>query len=473
MESRVPQHTRALNGDALLAAVRWVVDAKIFSNLKFHGNTSWNPVDLIVLTVVWAWSERSNLTDAFEEARHWSTKVLQRSAVRTYQGLMHALVRHTKDMLPLLWDRLHALLKQHGDKHWRVGKWVPLAVDGSRVNVPRSAENERAFCAPNFGGSSSAAYRRRKRRLQGRTARRRRRQKLASHVRPQIWLTLLWHMGLCTPWSWKHGPSHASERDHFAEMLRSQKFPKNTLFCADAGFTGYELWKTAIDAGHHLLIRVGANVKLLRKLGYCTREREGIVYCWPRTVAAAREPQPPLSFRLIRVQLGKAQACLLTSVLSDRQLSAAQALRLYRMRWGVELQFRTLKQTFGRSKLRSRNPERALVELDWALMALTILQLFAVKEQIRFGDAPENSSASLAIRIVRETVNRWHEKPVAGLTLHMRLRIAVVDDYQRTASKKARYRYDFKDKPCAKQPRITNATKKHKQWLQRYLAQAA
>jgi hypothetical protein len=41
-----------------------------------------------------------------------------------------------------------------------------------------------------------------------------------------------------------------------------------------------------------------------------------------------------------------------------------EAVRLYRLRWGIELQFRALKQTFGRRKLRSKRPDRALVELD-------------------------------------------------------------------------------------------------------------
>ncbi len=58
---------RSLNGETLLAAVRWVVDAGIFDQWKFHGNTSWNPFELVMLAVVWAWSESGTLTGAFEE----------------------------------------------------------------------------------------------------------------------------------------------------------------------------------------------------------------------------------------------------------------------------------------------------------------------------------------------------------------------------------------------------------------------
>lgn len=475
MNARKDSHgvrtARALNGEALLAAVRWVVDARIFDELKFHGNTTWKPVDLILLTVVWAWSEASTLTGAFDEAHRWSQQALSRVAVSTYQGLMGALVGSTGRLLPPLWQRLQTLMEKHGGDHWRIGCWLPLAVDGSRIDAPRTRANERAFCAANFGGSRMADYRRRISRRQGRPERRRRRQPLAAQAKPQVWLTLLWHMGLRTPWSWTSGPSTASERDHFRTMLGTQEFPKNTLFCGDAGFTGYELWKTAIDRGHQILIRVGANVTLLRKLGYHARERDGLVYCWPSV--AARRNQPPLVLRLIRFRLGPSEACVVTSVLQRHRLSDKQALRLYRLRWGVELQFRALKQTFGRRKLRSKRPDRALVELDWSLVGLTIIQLFAVKEQIQFGEPPEQCSVSLAIRIVRETVDRWHETPAAGETFRLRLRAAIIDDYQRTTSKKARYRTDSKDKPSAKKPKLLKATKQHKLWLAKLLTTAA
>ncbi len=328
---------RSLNGETLLAAVRWVVDAGIFDQWKFHGNTSWNPFELVMLAVVWAWSESGTLTGAFEEAHRWSLCILGRVAVTTYQGLMGALVTSTGRMVPQLWGRMHELLEQHGGEHWRIGPWLPLAIDGSRVTTARTQANERAFCAANYGRSRMAAYRWKKNREQGRPQRRRRQRKSVPAV-PQIWLTLIWHMGLRMPWSWKSGPSTASERDHFQQMLSEQPFPKNTLFCGDAGFTGYQLWKAMIDRGHHILIRVGANVRLLRKLGYYARERAGIVYCWPS--AAARKNEPPLVLRLIRFRLGRGEAYVVTSVLESQLLSEREAVRLYHLRWGVELQFR-------------------------------------------------------------------------------------------------------------------------------------
>ena len=374
------------------------------------------------------------------------------------------MVTWTEPLLPLLGGRLQELMREHGGEYFRVGRWLPLAVDGSRVSVPRTKENEKEFCAPNYGKSATAKLRRKKRLQAGS----RRRAKTPEPVKPQIWITLLWHMGLQMPWSWRAGPSNSSERTHLRDMLAEQKFPENTLFCADAGFTGYELWKGITDAGHSFLIRVGANVKLLRQLGY-VRERAGIVYCWPNE--AARKQQPPLVLRLLRLRVGRCTMHLLTNVLDDRALTVNEAIRLYRLRWGIELQFRTLKQTFGRRKLRSRRPERALVELDWSLLGLWIVQLFAVKEQIELGEAPENCSVSLAIQVVRTTLQRWSERP--DQNFWKQLREATQDAYERKASKKARYRPNYKEKPKAGKPSVTKATKEQKVMLKRYLNAAA
>lgn len=455
-ESRRPVH-----GELLRDAVAWAIKDHVFAHLQFHGNTSWRVVDLILLTIVWVWSGDVTMTGAFLEAHRWSFRVLGHAAVATFQGLLKALVTWTPQVLPLLAGQLHHLMEKYGGLHWRVGHWLALAVDGSRTSVPRTKANEKAFCAPNFGQGATARYRRKK-------GNRRKSKKKAQPVKPQIWLTLLWHMGLHMPWSWKTGPSYASERDHFQKMLTEQKFPENTLFCGDAGMTGYELWRAILTAGHSFLIRVGSNVKLLCKLGY-VRERGDLVYCWPDK--AARKNQPPLVLRLLHLQVGRCPMWLVTNVLDENLLSDAEAVRLYQLRWGVELQFRTVKQTFSRRKLRSRTPQRAYVELDWSLVGLWLIQLFAVKEQIAIGAVPEQCSVSLAIQIIRTMLQRWSEQ--AEKTFAQQLRTAQKDSYQRRRPKKARYRPDYKDKPAAGKPCILTATRQHQLWLRQYFKTAA
>ena len=210
-----------------------------------------------------------------------------------------------------------------------------------------------------------------------------------------------------------------------------------------------------LDSGHHLLIRVGGNVRLLLKLGHA-RQKNGVVYLWPDEVR--RKRQPPLVLRLLQFQGPREKVYLVTSILSDSELSAKQAGQLYRLRWGVELQFRALKQTFGRRKLRSRSPEVALVELDWSLVGLWLIQLFAVKEQVKINGLPEHSSVALAMDVIQEAMRKWNCEFLEPNELTCKLREATKDNYKRTSSKRARYRPDFKDKPCATKPVLVLAS---------------
>ena len=458
------QSNRKVNGEMLRSAVTWIVDEKSFQNLKFHGTTTWLVCDLIILAVLWVWSDHATLTGAFTEAHGWSRKMLGRAAVGSDQGLTGALVSVTHRLLPLLWARMQSLMERHGGDYWRVGGWLPLAVDGSRVSTPRTAANEKAFCAPNYGRSQSAKYRRKKRTQRGAV----RRQKKQQPVKPQIWLTLVWHMGLRWLWCWRSGPSNSSERAHFQDLLKTERFPEKTLFCGDAGFVGYDFWKGIADHGHHFLMRVGSNITLLRQLGDA-RESHGIVDCWPSK--AARQNQPPLVLRLICLKLGRTPIYLVTNILDPRELPNSAACQLYQLRWGIEVQFRTLKQTFGRSKLRSKTPEPALRELDWSLLGLWMIQLFAVKEQLAIGQPPTHSSAARAIHAIRDVFPHWSEIPTKGTSLKSKLRQAVTDQYQRSKeSQQARYRPDNKDKPSAGKPNLINATRQHKLQLKYYLA---
>jgi hypothetical protein len=343
----------------------------------------------------------------------------------------------------------------------RVGKWLPLAVDGSRVGVPRTHKNEERFCKP-----KSQKKRGKKGRKRGRHAKPKAKQKrrTKSHydpqpVGPQMWLTLIWHIGLRLPWCWKLGPSYSSERDHFRAMLQEQKFLDQTLFCADAGFVGYDFWRAILAKDHHFLIRVGGNVRLLKKLGY-SRKGKDIVYCWPNEAIEGK--LLPLVLRLLRFHDGHNEVYLVTSVLDEKELTHEQASSIYRSRWGIEVQFRSLKQTYDRTKLRSRTPEHAELEMHWSLLGLTMLQLLALKEQSRPGEPPDKASIAGVLRVVRSMIAECSEKQGLGESMQERLREATVDTYERSSKKKSRNYPRRKEEPSTGKPIIVEATAHHK-----------
>jgi hypothetical protein len=451
---KLPRTTPGLPFQSLQRALAWILNENIFSELPLHGNTTWTASQLAVLAVLWVWSDKDTLTGAFMHAKHLALSMQGQVALTTYQGLSDALVAWTGSLLPLIQRRLQQLMEQIGGEYWRIGGWLPLAVDGSRITTPRTQPNEAAFSAPHYGQSYKARSRTKWKN------KKRRSKPLSERVKPQIWLTLLWHMGMRMPWSWKTGPSTSSERGHFLKMLTTQVFPEKTLFCADAGFVGYELWKALEDAGYHFLIRVGASVRLLKRLAH-VRESGGLVYLW--TAAAARQQQQPLVLRLIVLRGPRGLVYLVTNVLCTKRLSEEQAARLYRLRWGVELQFRAYKQTFACGKLRSRTPQRALVELDWSLLGLWMIQLFAVKEQLAVASPPERSSVALAVSVIQDAMQAWPDDICNPRALRSRLSAATKDPYHRTSSKRGRYRPRYKDAPSAGKPKILLATHRQRQ----------
>ena len=452
---RLPNYARGIQADRLGKALRWCLNDSMFNKLKMHGNAKWSARMLIALIVLTAWGEQRRMTDSFNEATKLSQRLFDCITINTYQGMMRAFVAYTDQLLPIVWARLQTLMEKTSPEHFRIGKWLPLAVDGSRFSTPRTISNEQAFAAKNFGkggrGKSRRNWKNKKKRSK----------KLCQPVKPQIWLTLVWHMGTKLPWCWKTGPSTSSERHHLIEMTTSFIFPKNTLFCCDAGFTGYELWSAIRKSKkHHFLIRVGGNIKLLKNLGH-TRSEDGIVFLWPNKVARRR--QPPITLRLIEIKNERGSMYLVTSVLSKPALSDSMFKRLYPLRWGVELQFRALKQTFGLGKLRSRTSDHALVELDWSIVSLTMVQLLAMKEQGKLDLPPEHSSVGQALRAIRQAMHHWYEPAVGQATLNAQLAGSTKDKFERTGKKEARYKSNYKDTPNAGKPVISAATKFQKQ----------
>jgi hypothetical protein len=458
------------NGDDLRRALDGIVNDKMFANLHLHCNIGWTAASLVRLAVFWVWSSESSLVAAANDAIACVIRVFGDSAVASYQALTNALHRYSNQLLPILCTRMQGLMRECDDDGFRVGLWLALAVDGSRLKVPRTSKNERRFCKPTRKAKARKNSKAQKRgRTKSPTRKRTRYNPRAEG--PLMWLTMIWHVGQRLPWCWKIGPAYSSERHQVMEMLQEQQFPENTLFCGDGGYIGYDFWRAIHDQDHHFLIRVGGNVRLLKSLGY-VRECNGIVYCWPNQ--AMRKKQLPLTLRLLRFKDARnTDVYLVTNVLKENLLSHRQAGEIYRRRWGIEIQFRSLKQTFGRAKLRSRTPERAMVELEWSLIGLWMIQLLARKEQIKARDPDKLTSIAAVLRIVRQMMQRDAAVPKRAECFAKKLAQAVTDDYHRKSEKTSRdYPRQKKQKGISK-PTIMVATKEHKKRLKQNLEIAA
>jgi hypothetical protein len=232
------------------------------------------------------------------------------------------------------------------------------------------------------------------------------------------------------------------------------------LLLMDAGYTGYELLKDIITSGRSFILRVGAGVELLEDLDY-DYERRGndIVSLWPKF--ARERGEPPLTLRLVSVIDKKGRRMhLLTNVLERSKLSDAAVRKMYRLRWGVEVLFRSIKQTMQLRKARSWTPQAAEQELEWGMMGVWMLGLLALTEQsprrAAAGTPASPWSAAGALRVIRMAI---HGTSGRGPSLKRLLAEAVRDGYKRRGSKKPiDWAHKKREKPPG-DPRCRKATK--------------
>ena len=256
------------------------------------------------------------------------------------------------------------------------------------------------------------------------------------------------------------------------EMLGKEECPENTLFCGDAGFVGYPLWSAIATAGQDFLIRVGANVNLLSEKAGIKKCGGGVVLCWPKD--KMNSGAPPLRLRLIQVKVGKTKMWMLTSVLDHKKLTKRKIIRYYEMRWGIEVEFRGLKQTIDKHKLRCRNSDRLLVELDWSIGAMAIAELIALREQIpNESEAdpgsydPKDRSLANTMRALRQCMRNLSKYPKPGDGVLDQLARALVQRYEKRTDKRARYRPKNPDKKPLGDPVIRKINKEERQQLRK------
>lgn len=365
-----------------------------------------------------ALSDKNKLKDRFRQVRH----VLGRRAGKTYRGFAQAVRRHSSDLFERIDPHLRTQMREWAVDHWLFEGFCAFAADGSQFDCPRTKANRKGL------GSRGK-----------------------DPLRPSLYMTGLYHLGLGLPWDWRVGPACESEQSHLREMLAD--LPANALLVMDAGFAKYDLLREILLSGRHFLVRVGGNVHLLRQLGLEVDRRQEVVYLWPQ----AQRNQPPLQLYLYKIGPKRKRVWLV----SDLPLSKRQVERLYRARWGVEVHHRAIKQTLERRKMLSRSPDLAQWELHWTLTGLWVLGLLGIQGLRRVHKKPRQLSLAEAMRTVRAAAEGYLD---GGLWSH--LGRATQDTYRRRHSKKSRYwPHKKKDTPPGP-PHIRLATAAERQKAQ-------
>lgn len=400
----------------------------------------WTPMATATAAVLTALNHDRTLSSSCEEALAAMRPDHRRGRKvgRTYNGHVKALERQTPRVLPLLKGDLRRQVKTRLQRIPKTAGWTLMAVDGSKTELPRTRDNEQVLGIADNGHG------------------------------PQAFITTVVEVQTGLPWDWRVDRADAAEREHLVQM--ASDLPRNALLLADGNFVGFPIWSRLDALRKPFLIRVGGNVHLLEALWpdvHMDRE-DRIVHAWPKN---RQHSEAPLTMRLIRVGSGKTAIHLLTNVLDPCGLSKRTAGEIYRLRWGVELFFRTLKRTFGYVKLHSRSGRRARLELEWGIVAMVIMTMIGIDSLTRRGHAPARLSPAQLLRSLRKSLNRGLSKSpgcptrrsttVAMSRLTRDIASVLKDDYHRQRPKQSRLSLRTKNTPkthCLKPPVIRQAT---------------
>jgi len=407
----------------LVAELDALFPPSLFRGLPRHGNEDWDARKVVWMSLIMFWLPGKTLEEPFSAARRivkfirpqWNVPV-------SYSGFVAAQIRWWPLIQSLLVKRLRP--DAQVGSSWRVLGWLLLAVDGSRFECPRTTSNEEGLgCA----GRDKTA--------------------------PQIFQTMLQHVGTGLPWDFRLGPGTDSERRHLLEMLAD--LPENTLLTADAGFISYQLCSLLIEANQGFLLRIGGNKTLIEGLDE-NETRENIVLFWPNK----EQSGPPIKLRKIcfRSQSGL-PVVLVTNILDPAILSDEDAQELYKSRWGIEVYFRHLKQTMDFKTLKSRTPATALNEQAWRMTSFWTLQRIVVSHQIAAGQNPRHFSAASARREIRDVLQLMQQGK-SGKSLAKRCLTSRIDNYKRKGPKTTRAWARKKNDQPPKPPKTRTATKR-------------
>jgi hypothetical protein len=408
-----------------------------------ENRSRWRLQPLIHVALGMALDQSPTVGERFDVARDLDAVLRPQGRVcgRTVAGFAEAL-----SQLPLgVGAAFRKIMQQHLTEMCahpaRVGRWEAFALDGSKQNLPRTDANA-AF----YGAATKEP------------------------AMPQGLTVAAVALGQGVLWDWASGSSLDSERALALQIIA--RLPAGALGVLDAGFAGYGFIKQALQGGVHLLLRVGANVKLLaEQLGHVQRQG-GYVWLWPEQ----QRKEKPLHLRLIKVvelkrkrikrkgsrrrQWKKIQKAvwLLTDVLDEQALTDAEAADIFKRRWGGnEIRFRDWKCTLNCETLFSRTPQLAQIETEMSLCAAMLLQVMGALAQHTRKKALRPVSMAQMARAWRRGVRKvaqgkntaWFGEQIGK---------AVADIYLRTQPKVKRRWPKRKDHRWPGQPKFRKLT---------------
>jgi hypothetical protein len=198
------------------------------------------------------------------------------------------------------------------------------------------------------------------------------------------------------------GSTHLSEQALGSEIILRALGP--CLFIGDRNFGVFRLVQAARAKKHHVLLRL-TKVRAAKLLGQALSSGDHAV-TWKPTRHDQVQPglsKDPVEGRLIVVQLKRSgfrsqQLCLFTTLEDVAQYPLAEMVRLYGLRWHIELDLRYVKAKMESAQLEAHSTEMARKEWLATLLAYNLIRAAMLCAALHKGIEPLSLSFSASLR---------------------------------------------------------------------------
>ena len=213
----------------------------------------------------------------------------------------------------------------HGSHHRFKGRRV-MAVDGAKVSLQRSPELIATFGVPHGG-----------------------------HC-PQILLSTLFDVVAKMPIDATVSRYDGSENDDLVALLPHLKL--GDILVLDRGYPSYKLIAKLLATGVDFVIRVPTRGSFKAIETFLQSGGDDYRIMLGSDISAHRRPVPPLEVRAIRDEGKDGESQVFLTSLRRNNFTRGEILRLYRMRWEVELFFRLEKGDYiGHGQFHAKTPD--------------------------------------------------------------------------------------------------------------------
>ena len=211
----------------------------------------------------------------------------------------------------------------------RVGGLIPVAVDGTVLDIPDQPGNQAEFGRPPAKAGAISAY-------------------------PQIRVLALGECGTHAMFAVALSGLDKGEQTLLPQLWDA--LDPGMLMLADRGFFSYDLWRQGLETKAELCWRMKANSVLPVVAELDDGSYLSAIYPDP---AARRHHRDPIPVRVVEYRVDQSRFRLITSILDPALASAGDLANAYHTRWEIESSFDELKTHQGHPSLvlRSKSPD--------------------------------------------------------------------------------------------------------------------